>query len=197
MYRALSIGLLVAACAAISLSPQASGEAGWTTILNGKSMDGWSKVGDANWRVEDGAVVADKTTGKGGSFLVSKNSYGDVMIRAEFWVSNDANSGIYFRCSDINKITDRTCYEANIFDERPDPSFGTGALMHLAKVPAPIKVGGTWSTYEITAKGPQLIAVLNGKKTAEANDKQFAKGPIALQWGRGTVKFRSVQVRPL
>src|SRR5688500_227636 len=97
MKRALVFGLLIGAGAALHLS-QAFGEAGWTTILDGKSLDGWTKIGDANWRAEDGAVVADKTATKGNSFLVSKNSYGDVMIRAEFWASDDANSGVYFRC---------------------------------------------------------------------------------------------------
>jgi hypothetical protein len=27
--------------------------------------------------------------------------------------------------------------------------------------------------------------------------RKFASGPIGLQWGRGTIKFRKVQVRPL
>jgi hypothetical protein len=37
-------------------------------------------------------VQADK--GSGG-FLVSKNNYSDFAFRAEFWVSEDANSGIF------------------------------------------------------------------------------------------------------
>ena len=196
MKRALVFGLLIGAGAALHLS-QAFGEAGWTTILDGKSLDGWTKIGDANWRAEDGAVVADKTATKGNSFLVSKNSYGDVMIRAEFWASDDANSGVYFRCSDPNKITDKTCYEANIYDQRSDPSFGTGAIMHLAKVPSPIKVGGNWSTYEITAKGRQLTVMLNGQKTAELHNGLYSEGWIGLQHGNGTIKFRKVAIKPL
>ena len=39
-------------------------------------------------------------------------------------------------------MTDRTCYEANIFDQRPDPSFGTGAIVHLA-IAAPTNVSST------------------------------------------------------
>jgi hypothetical protein len=115
----------------------------------------------------------------------------------EFWVSDDANSGIYMRCSDLNNVTDKTCYEANIFDQRPDPSYGTGAIVHLAKIANMPKAGGKWNTYEITAKGPQLTVVLNGVRTAQANDSKFASGPIGLQWGRGVVKFRKVQIRPL
>ena len=35
--------------------------------------------------------------------LVSKNSYTDFQIRAEFWVDSDANSGIFIRCTDPQK----------------------------------------------------------------------------------------------
>jgi Domain of Unknown Function (DUF1080) len=59
------------------------------------------------------------------------------------------------------------------------------------------KAGGKWNTYEITAKGPHLIVVLNGTRTAEAKDTKFASGPVALQYGAGVVKFRKVQIKPL
>jgi len=46
-------------------------DAGWITLIDGaKGLENWNRVGDANWRAEDGAIVADK--GKGG-FLVSKS----------------------------------------------------------------------------------------------------------------------------
>ena len=52
----------------------------------------------------------------------------------EFWASDDANSGIFLRCQDPTKITDKSCYEANIFDQRPDPTYGTGGIVHFAEV---------------------------------------------------------------
>jgi hypothetical protein len=177
-------------------SPQASGQNGWTALFNGKNLDGWDKVGQSNWRIEDGAIVADKNAAaKGSGFVVTKNSYGDFQLRVEFWASDDANSGIYMRCADRNNLTDKTCYEANIFDQRPDPSFGTGGIVHIAKVAKPFKAGGKWNTYEINLKGPQLTVVLNGEKTAEAKHEQFKSGPIALQHGKGVIKFRKVDIR--
>jgi hypothetical protein len=90
-----------------------SQEAGWVTLFDGKSLDGWDQVGESNWRVEDGAIVVDKMAGKDPGYLVSKKPYKNFVVRVEFWSSDDANSGIYFRCLDPKKITDRTCYEAN------------------------------------------------------------------------------------
>ena len=133
MNRRLTIAtaLLGIVLVALGCSSQPYGDTGanWVTLLDGTTgLDNWIRVGDANWRVVDGTIQADQKTDKANSFLVTKNSYTDFRIRAEFWVSDDANSGIYMRCADIKNLTDRTCYEANIFDQRPDPTFGTGGV---------------------------------------------------------------------
>ena len=93
----LVMGLTVMGCSSEMFS---RGDTGWITLLDGsnpKTLDNWNRIGDANWRAEDGAIVADK--GKGGH-LVSKNSYKDLQIRAEFWADHSTNSGIFFRISD-------------------------------------------------------------------------------------------------
>jgi hypothetical protein len=202
-----SVALLLFGFAAVSHLPQAFGQAdaGWVTLFDGKSLDNWNKLGDANWRLEDGAVVADK----GNGFLVSKASYTDFQLRAEFWVDADANSGIFIRCTDPNKIGG-TSYEVNVWDTRPDPSYGTGAIVNLAKVDPMPRAGGKWNVFEITAQGSTFTVTLNGQKTVDgAKDAKFPSGRIALQHGlgnkddkgvendRGVVKFRKVEVKPL
>ena len=82
-----------------------------------------------DWLIDAGALVADK--GKG--HLVTKNSYKNFQINAEFWADEEANSGIFIRCKDPTAIGARTCYEVNIFDKRPDPSYGTGSIVYLAE----------------------------------------------------------------
>ena len=174
-----------------------SQEAGWVTLFDGKSLDGWDQVGESNWRVEDGAIVVDKMAGKDPGYLVSKKPYKNFVVRVEFWSSDDANSGIYFRCLDPKKITDRTCYEANIFDQRPDPSYGTGALTRYVEVSPMPKAAGKWNTYEVTANGRDITVVLNGQTTAKMRNGMFDEGPIVLQHGAGAIKFRKVEVKPL
>jgi hypothetical protein len=160
-------------------------------------MDNFVRVGEANWTASDGAIHANQG-GKVAAFLVTKTQYKDFQIRVEFWSSDDANSGVFIRCQNPSKITDENCYEANIFDQRPDPTYGTGAIVKVAKLTAPmLKAGGKWNTFDITAKGSRLVVVLNGTKTIDVEDPKFAGGPIALQWGRGEIKFRKVEIRPL
>jgi len=176
-------------------------DTGWTTLIDGENgLENFNQVGNANWRAEGGAIVADK--GKGG-YIVSKNSYKDFELKVEFWADHTTNSGIHWRCVDPSKITDKLCYEANVFDMRSDQSYATGGIVHHAKVMSPQTAGGKWNTYEITAKGSEMTVVLNGVKTAELQHSQHAQGPIALQFGNrgkepgGAIKFRKVQIKPL
>lgn len=194
MNRFFFAGLTAAAVSGCSMLPW-GGDDGWTTLLDGgKGLEYWNRVGTANWAVVDGAVQADKSE-KGAGYLVSVSSYGDFVIRVEFWASDNANSGIFMRCANPREITDKSCYEANIFDQRPDPSFGTGAIVHHAKIANMPKAGGKWNVYEITAKGPKISVVLNGEKTVELDHDQFKSGPVALQWGAGVIRFRKVQIK--
>jgi hypothetical protein len=194
---------MIPVLAAALLSACAStGDGGWTTLVDGEAgLDNFTRDGDANWRAEGGAIIADK--GAGG-FLVSKQSFGDYQLRVEFFPDDNANSGIYMRCSVREKLTDRLCHEANIFDQRPDQTFATGGIVHLGKVLQPVKAGGRWNVFEIRAQGQKMTVVLNGIKTAEIDNAQFLSGPVALQFGNlpnsvpgGAIRFRKVQVRPL
>jgi len=199
-WSTVATGLLVIALTAFGFASSSYGQAdaGWITLIDGATgLDNWNRVGDANWRAVDGAIQADQKTEKGNSFLVTKNSYTDFQIRVEFWASDDANSGIFMRCADPKAPTDKTCYEANIFDQRPDPTYGTGAIVHIAAVSPMPKAGGKWNTYDITVKGTRLTLTLNGARTVDVEDSKFASGPIALQYAAGVMKFRKVQIKPL
>jgi Domain of Unknown Function (DUF1080) len=85
----------------------------------------------------------------------------------------------------------------NIFDQRPDPTYGTGAIVNFVEVDPMPKAGGKWNTFEITAKGRHLVVVLNGQKTVDYRNGLFAEGPFTLQHGAGVIKFRKVAIKPL
>ena len=196
---ALAVSLIIAA-AAIHGAPRAAAQTGpgWVSLFDGKTIGSeWDRVGETNWRVEDGAIVADKRTSQGAAHLVTKTKYKDFQVYVEFWASDDANSGIFIRCSDPKNIGARTGYEVNIFDQRTDPTYGTGAIVYFVEVNPMPKAGGKWNTFEITAKGRHITVVLNGQKTAELHNGLFTEGPFTLQHGAGVIKVRKVAVKPL
>ena len=191
----IGLGLIIMSFIVYGCVHQPSGQAdaGWVTLLDGSNLDNWTRTGNANWRILDGVAQADK----GNGHLVSKNSYADFQLRAEFWVDADANSGIHFRCADPQKPGSATCYEVNIFDKRADAEYGTGAIVNVAKVSPMPKAGGRWNTTEITAKGPRLTVIFNGIRTADIQDTKHARGPITIQYAGGIVKFRRLEIKPL
>ena len=187
---ALSLAAALAGCGAMRASSP-------SVLIDGtRGLDNFNRVGEANWSAVDGAIQAT-AGGKDPAYLVTKGSYTNFVLRAEFWASDDANSGIFLRCKDPSAIGDETCYEANIFDQRPDPTYGTGAIVKVAKVDPMPKAGGKWNTYEITVTGKRLSVVLNGVKTVDIEDGKLESGPVALQWGQGTIKFRKLEITPL
>jgi len=198
----ITAGMMLAALTAAGCAHMGSE---WVTLIDGeKGLENFNRTGDANWRAEGGAIVADK--GKGNAnLLISKNSYKDFEIYAEFWADHTTNSGIYIRAIEPSKIGSSNAYEVNIYDQRPGQEYATGGIPNFARVPVPIiyKAGGKWNTFEIYAKGPEITVKLNGAVTVSMRDSSFAAGPIALQFGNrgkepgGAIKWRKVQIRQL
>ncbi len=185
------LALALPGCAAIGLG-------GWTTLVDGatiKNIDGWGQLGQGNWSVVDGTLQGKD--GKMG-YLVTPQSYSDFEIRAEFWADANCNSGIFVRCQDAKKVGADNSYEVNIFDKRPDPSYGTAAIVDFAKAPTPYpQAANKWNTFEITVRGDQLVVVLNGQKTVDIRNGKFRSGPVALQSAGGTIRWRKVLIRAI
>ncbi|MDB5922542.1 MAG: putative exported protein of unknown function [Betaproteobacteria bacterium] len=194
-----AMGLLVVALIAFGCAHEPSNQ-GWVTLIDGNSgMENWNATGsNANWRAEDGAIQADKSTGKGSSVLVSKKSFKDFELYAEFWAGEDTNSGIYLRVMNPTDVSTSTgAYEVQIWDKNPNPQYSTGSLVNVAAVNPIYKAGGRWNTYEITAKGAQITVKLNGVVTVNAQDGRFPEGRVGIQYNGGPIKIRKLRVREL
>ena len=192
---AVLIALFLVVAGGITAVPGVAAQtgAGWTTLFNGKNLDNWDKTGNANWRVVDGIIEADMPRG----FLLTRESYSDFDLRAEIWVTADSNGGVLFRITNPKDPGIENGYELNINDKRADQTGRTGSIVNVAKPLVQYDSAGKWTTIVITAKGPHLVATLNGIKTAEVDDAKYARGPVSLQAAGGVVRYRNVQIRPL
>jgi hypothetical protein len=81
------MSLLLVGCAVCWQAPNTSGQGsgGWITLFDGKHLDHWNRLGEANWTVADGVVQADTKVGEGAAYLVSKQAYTDFQ-RRRFWL---------------------------------------------------------------------------------------------------------------
>jgi len=192
----LTLGLLALGLAGLRPSTTVAAQGPWTTLFDAKNgLKGWDVVGDANWAVVDGNLQASQ--GSAAGYLVTPIAYGDFQITLDFWVTPDANSGVFIRCTDPKMISAMNAYEVNIFDMRPDQTYRTGAIVNVAKPTRVVDTGNKWSSFDITAKGSKMTVKIDGATIAEGEDAAHPRGAIALQWGAGTVKFKNVRIRTL
>lgn len=164
-----------------------------TALFNGDDLSGWNVVGDANWHVESGELVAN---GDGNGFLVSLAEFTDFQLQLQFWVDETTNSGVFIRCQDRTKIHPDTCYELNIWDQHPRQEARTGAIVFKVMPPLEhVTTIGRWNTYDVTARGGTLVVKVNGVITAMMTRADLKGGFIALQHAeKGEVRFRNIRI---
>lgn len=72
---------------------------GWTNLFDGKTLTGWKKLaGNADYKIEDGAIVGITVPNTPNTFLVTEKEYSDFILELEVKiVDTTSNSGIQFR----------------------------------------------------------------------------------------------------
>jgi hypothetical protein len=169
---------------------------GWVKLFDGKTLKGWKTFpsGTGKWKVEDGAIVG---TGPA-SHLFTDKEFTDLHLRAEVKINDGGNSGMYFRTKFMDKWPDG--YEAQINSTHDDP-VKTGSLYNRVIVKDKLVKPDEWFTYEVIAKGNHITIKVNGKTTAEYEDKKetFKKGHVAFQQHHegSEVRIRKVEVKDL
>lgn len=168
---------------------------GWILLFDGETTFGWKPRGDAKWVVRDGVVQTEP--GSGGGFLATTSEFANYELRAEFWIDDKANSGVFIRVPLEGEITALNGYEVNIFD--PHEKWPTGSINEVAKAAERVKTTGKWNQYEIKADGDHFVIRVNGVTTVDVRDGKHPRGAIALQNlnGQGEVRFRSIKLKPL
>lgn len=168
---------------------------GWISLFDGISLYGWEKPGTANWRVEDGSIVADQGDV---SLLSTPFAFGDFEFRCQFQMEAGGNSGVFLRTAadPANPATDT--YELNICDDHPD--FPTGSLVGRIKVDDVPEVTGDWHEFYVVCDGNKITVELDGRRILDFTDsgEHVRKaGSIGLQFNKGRIAFRDVFLRPL
>jgi len=170
-------------------------------LFDGTSMAAWgvqTKDKPMGWAVEGGAMTNTPPANN----LVSKETFKDYRIEAEYKLSPKGNSGIYMRGR----------YEMQVLDDAGAAPGDVHGHMSIYSRKAPdknvSKPAGEWQTAQITIVGNCITAVLNGTKvhdnakvagiTGGALDaNETAPGPVMIQGDHEKVWFRKVVVTPI
>lgn len=177
----------------------------WIPLFDGKSLDGWEKVGkeESKWEVKDGAISG---SGPASMLVSTKGPYKNFRYRAEIKINDGGNSGLYFRTTEKPGFSDG--YEAQIDSTHTDP-IRTGSLYGFCHVYKQLVKPDTWFTYELEVRddvwrGREITRI---KVTVDGNelyeyldfDKTFQSGHFAFQQHDpgSRVDIRKVEVLPL
>ncbi len=190
MYR-----IFIAAFILFASLPVSSQSNGWTSLFDGKTLKGWTKVaGSANYAVEDGAILGTTVINSPNTFLITEKQYGDFVLELEVKINDTtANSGIQFR-SDYDPAGHEgkgkvfgyqyeldpaaRAWTAGIYDEgRRDWLY---PLMLNPGAQKAFKLG-VFNKVRIECIGHEMKTWINNTPAAYLVDTFNAKGIIALQ----------------
>ena len=134
-------------------------------LLDG-NLDHWSMDKAGAWELKDGVL---STTDKPGGYIWSKEKYENFELTIEYKTSEKCNSGLFFRTDPKNAVQggfEIQIASAGIYDGKHVAGSLYGAQ---APTESAGKPDGEWNTMTLTAKGPMITVVLNGKTIVEAN----------------------------
>jgi hypothetical protein len=172
-------------------------EQGWIQLFDGQTLFGWKAGSDVNWRVEQGAIVAD--AGELG-VLYTTTQFSDYVLQLEFAAEADTNSGILIHTPPRPTDPEADCYEVNIAP--PDNPYPTGSVVGIWKnQAAPPAPRAKWRTYEVKVHGDTLAIALDGQALtnlpASVKLHSLKRGHLGLQFNHGRIAFRNIRLRPL
>ena len=203
----LLIALIPVASAADGLNTLTEQEQkeGYRLLFDGKTLAGWDGQ-PGLWSVREGAITGSSHDRKmtGNSFLISKESFSDFILRLDIKVINH-NSGVQFRSEALPNWVVRG-YQADaaegkwwgsLYGEKTNRGLIVDGYHGKGEK---VAREGDWNRYEIICHGKKITLNLNGLVTADIVDDMSSEGIIALQLHRGPpmeVQFRNIRIRTL
>lgn len=165
---------------------------GWELLWDGKTTDGWrgAKLDgfpEQGWEIKDGILTVLSSGGAesaAGGDIVTEKLYGDFELKADFKITEGANSGIkYYVDTDLNRGPGSSIgLEYQILDDErhPDAKLGNhdgsrtvASLYDLIQADTTKHMNpiGEWNTAHIISKNNHVEHWLNGMKVLEYERK--------------------------
>jgi hypothetical protein len=171
-----------------------------TPLFNGKDLSGWINYGEEKWSVQNGELVGASGTNGGYGYLATEKEYDNFILRLEFKIESDGNSGVFFK----SKLegTDIKGWQVEVAPPGQNSgaiyeSGGRGWLCEIPDNRENILKHGDWNDLVIYLKDGHVMSWLNGELMTDLTDEVIAKGNgvIALQVHSGgsvAVKWRNI-----
>lgn len=185
-----------ACCAEANGLTEQEKQDGWRLLWDGKTGEGWRSIKSDSfpakgWEIADGVLtVLPKNAGGGAGDIITKETFSDFILKADFRLTDAANSGIKYFFDP--KVNGGTTLEYQVLDAKhPDAAKGRDGnrkvgsfydvMPAVGAKPNPV---GEWNTAMIVCKGKHVEHWLNGVKVVE-----FERGSEAFRAAVAQSKF--------
>lgn len=223
-YLMISLLLIITGCSSTHtmgykdryrLSEQERQE-GYEILFDGTDISHWTSNTD-EYIVEDGCIVMRPAGGHGN--LYSKKEYGDFVLRFEFLLTPEANSGLGLRHKMVTTDRGYDGMELQILDNSAPvyanlkPYQYHGSLYGWAPAKRGfLKPAGEWNYQEVIAEGSHITILLNGTTILDTDISEllkdvpqdkipktllYKKGHIAFLGHNTVLQFRNIRVKEL
>ncbi|ATL45987.1 hypothetical protein COR50_01750 [Chitinophaga caeni] len=205
--------ILLGAALMVALGTTAQ-QAKWTSLFNGKNLDGWKKLGGkATYVVQNNEIIGKTVTGTPNTFLATEKDYGDFILELEYKLDQDFNSGIQFRSQSKADYQNGRVFGYQMEIDPSSRRWSGGVYeegrrgwlypLDLNPVAQNAYKPGQWNKYRIECKGSTIRTFINGVPAAHVIDEELPSGFIALQvHGIGnhksdegkTIRWRNIRI---
>ena len=193
---------------------------GWESLFDGETLNGWGITGNPDgWSVAGDCIHCKA---EGGGYLYTEETFRDFVLSLEFRYAPKANSGVFFRWTDLEDPV-QTGIEIQILDtyERSPATTHCCGAVYDVQAPArnTCKRTGEWNQMVLTAEGSNLQVDLNDEQVVDMDLSRWSTpgvnpdgtpnkferaycemvedGHIGLQDHGGKVWFRELKIKTL
>ena len=177
---------------------------GFELLFDGKSLDKFNVPADQVkvWRVVDGVIRNEQAAP--GATILTKEDFGNFVIRAEFRAHPNVNSALMLRQGRPQPAGYELQIRDKVLTDRTGGEYLTGGIVNLAHAPEGTKiVPNQWNTFEATLMGDHIVVLYNGAKIVDVHDSRRSTGAIGLQSAHpedpagAFIEFRNLRIKRL
>ena len=203
---ALALALMLGAKLTVAADQK---EEGFTTIFDGKSLDGWKIGGDPDtFKLKNGEVVAN---GKVSHlyYVGDPKPFKNFELRVDVMTEPNSNGGIYFHTKYQDKGFPKYGFEAQVNQSHSDWK-RTGSLYDVVNVKETYVKDNEWYTETIVVKDNNVKIKINDKTVVDYNEpadqkpgkdytRKLDEGTFALQGHdpKSVVHYKNIRVKRL
>jgi len=201
---------LIASLTATTPILAADDEAGFKSLMDGKTFDGWKVTTDnpSTWTIKDGAFVAN---GKVAHlyYVGDDQPFKNFHLKVDVMTDPVSNGGIYFHTKYQAEGWPRAGIECQVNNTHGDWK-RTGSLYDIVNTGLTAAQDNKWWTQEIIVQDNLVTVLIDGKKVLQYNEpagaqpgkeytRKLNEGTFCLQGHdpKSTIRYKNIRVKRL